>query len=309
MSDDNGTKTTTAAATGPTPTTPAAPGTPLPDLMAAGAKAASKAAGPPPPTRDLDVEALRAAEHALAAGEQALAAARANLREGEKPQVRNSRRRELALRGLLVVNVLAMFVVAMLPVSQPGSKPTVAPADDHAPSAAPSPMPAPAARFNEPWNRALAAAEQHDFAQAVGILEQYLADSPRMAPSQRLNVLMTLAHYAACNNDTKAAREYQRRADAIENSHSLPEDLVMMAKAAAESGDQEGLRRVWARFLLQQRQIPSWLYKHVAEAYLQLGDSYRQQANAAAEQARLQELEETTTRLRGQDKGNEERGK
>jgi hypothetical protein len=35
------------------------------------------------------------------------------------------------------------------------------------------------------------------------------------------------------------------------------------------------LRRVWARFLLQQRQVPSSLYKHVAEAYLQLGDSYR----------------------------------
>ena len=82
-----------------------------------------------------------------------------------------------------------------------------------------------------------------------------------------------------------------------------------MAKAAAENGDQEALRRVWARFLLQQRQIPSWLYKHVAEAYLQLGDSYRQQANAGDEKARLQELENAAARLREQAKGRTEQGK
>ena len=118
---------------------------------------------------------------------------------------------------------------------------------------------------------------------------------------------LTRAWTWARNNDFKRAQDYQRRADAIDGSHSLPEDLVAMAKAAAESGDQESLRRVWARFLLQQRQIPSWLYKHVAEAYLQLGDSYRQQANAAEEQARLRELEATAERLREQAKGQTER--
>jgi hypothetical protein len=73
-----------------------------------------------------------------------------------------------------------------------------------------------------------------------------------------------------------------------------------MAKAAAANRDQEALRRVWARFLLQQRQIPSWLYQHVAQAYLELGDSYRRDADAAAEQARLRDLQETAARLRAE---------
>ena len=61
------------------------------------------------------------------------------------------------------------------------------------------------------------------------------------------------------------------------------------------------MRRIWARFLLQQKQIPSWLYKHVAEAYLQLGDSYRNEANAAAEKQRIAELEALAARLRPQE--------
>ena len=65
-------------------------------------------------------------------------------------------------------------------------------------------------------------------------------------------------------------------------------------------GDQESLRRVWARFLLQQRQIPSWLYQHVAQAYLQLGDSYRKDADAAERQAREQDLEAAAARLRAE---------
>ena len=60
---------------------------------------------------------------------------------------------------------------------------------------------------------------------------------------------------------------------------------------------------------LQQRQVPSSLYKYVAEAYLQLGDSYRSQANAAAEQQRLKELEENAARLRAQAAAAQEKGK
>ncbi|MBX3464805.1 MAG: hypothetical protein KF830_16680, partial [Planctomycetes bacterium] len=219
-----------------------------------------------------------------------------------------ARRRELVLRGLLVFNMLAMVAVVMLPTPQTGSTTPGPSAGDAAPVAV-APAPTAESRFHEPWNRALAAAEQRDFARAIAILEQYLADSPRMAPSQQLNVLMAMAHYAARQNDFAKAQEYQRRADAIDRSHSLPEDLVAMAKAAAASGDQESLRRIWARFLLQQRQVPSWLYKHVAEAYLQLGDSYRLQANAAAEAARLAELERAAAELEARAAGSAEERK
>ena len=306
MTEDHGDKTKAPA---DATHDPAAQATPLPDLMSVagasagepGAKGAGAATRKP---RDLAGQAIAAAEQALAEGEQALASAQAEL-QLEQRGARRTRRRELTLRVLLGANVLAMVVVAAWPAPAARDVPDTEVRTPATTGAGGSPT---AAAFTEPYNRALAAAERRDFTQAVAILDKYLADSPRMLPSQQLSVLMALAHYAARNSDFKKAQEYQRRADAIDGSHSLPEDLVTMAKAAAESGDQEALRRVWARFLLQQRQIPSWLYKHVAEAYLQLGDSYRQQANFAEEEARLRDLENTAARLR-EAKSQTERGK
>jgi hypothetical protein len=263
----------------------------------------SSGAGAPPATKgrrqgpDLDAEALRAAQQAIDEGQRALDTARRQLAGSSELAPRNARRRELVLRSLLILNILAMFAVASLPA--PGAKSTTEPAP---PVAAIEPDPRTSEpHFNEPWNQALAAAERRDFARAVTILDNYLADSPRMAPSQQLSVLMALAHYSARQNDFARAQDYQRRADAIDKSHSLPEDLVAMAKAASQNGDQESLRRIWARFLLQQRQVPSWLHKHVAEAYLQLGDSYRLQADDAAEAERLRQLQDTADALREQE--------
>jgi hypothetical protein len=254
--------------------------------------------------RDLEGEALRAAELALAEGERALAAARAQLQQNSPTQGRRPRRgRQIALRVLLAVNVLAMVVIASLPAPATKAKPDEPPVEAPPQPVVPIQPPVAATRYNEPWNRAMQAAEDRDFARAVTILEGYLADNPRMVASQKLSVLMALSHYSArigTSESIRASQDYQRRADAIEQSHSLPEDLVAMAQAAAENGDQEALRRVWARFLLQQRQIPSWLYKHVAQAYLELGDSYRREADAAAEQARLRDLQETAARLRAE---------
>lgn len=304
----NGSRTSTAPPTGASNPPSSGTATPeqLSDLMKAGA-ADDRSSPATRRARDLDAEALRAAEQALAEGERALAAARAQLQDEHgaepAPRARGSRRREVLLRCLLAVNVVAMLVVASLPT------PHVVDVATAKPQPAPSgvePRPAPGAeapRFNEPWNRAMQAAEDRDFGTAVAILEGYLAANPRMAPSQQLSVLMALSHYTArvgTSESLKKSQDYQRRADAIDKSHSLPEDLVAMATAAADNGDQEALRRIWARFLLQQRQIPSWLYKHVAEAYLQLGDSYRQDAAAAAEQARRRELEDLATRLRAE---------
>lgn len=295
--------TTSQAASAPSSSPAPSEGAVLSDLMASAANEQARK-GP-----DLERDALRAAEQALAEGQRALAAARAHFGTEAAQAPPPNRTRERLLRGALVFNVLAMIVVMMLPA--PGTKPEPA-VDGHGEAgqhaAPPEREPAtPEQGFHEPWNRALAAAEQRDYASAITILEQYL--TPRMAPSQQLNVLMALAHYSARLGKFQEAQEYQRRADAIDKSHSLPEDLVAMAKAAAESGDQESLRRIWARFLLQRRQVPSWLYKHVAEAYLQLGDSYRLQANEAAEKARLEELERTAAALRARADDGGERGK
>jgi len=278
----------------------------LTDLMAGGAPAAD--AKPKGKAPDLEAEALRAAEQALAQGEKALADAHKELgKTAPQPQPEakpaGSSGRKLALRMLLAVNVLAMVIVAMLPAPAADTStepPKVEPVTDRAEAEAAR------RRYNEPWNRALDAADRRDFAAAAGILEAYLADNPRMAPSQQLNTYLALSSYCARNGDIGKSQEYRRRADALEQSHSLPEDLVEMAEAAAASGDQASLRRVWAQFLLQQRQIPSWLTKHVAEAYLQLGDSYRMDADDATERARRQELIEATERLRGEADGGKE---
>ncbi len=294
MSEQQGDKTTTTAT--PAEAAPAAPQkNALSDLMAAADARPGGATAKASP--DLEAEALRAAEKALAEGQKALAAARAHMGDAAPPSpLPLSRSRERWLRVLLAFNVLVMIGIAILPTSSPDRTPT---ADGTHESTHESPKGG-ESRFSDPWNRALAAAERRDFDQAISILDGYLVQRPNMVASEKLSVLMALAHYSSRKNDFKAAQDYQRRADAIEKSHSLPEDLVATAKAAAEAGDQEQLRRIWARFLLQQRQVPSWLYKHVAEAYLQLGDSYRQQANAAAEAARLKELEETAAALRAE---------
>ena len=253
------------------------------------------------PAVDLEAEAISAAQAAVAEGEKALADAQAELQARPAAQVRvqpkSNGRREFALRMLLAANILAMIVVSVMPTS--GSKPV----DDGGKANVVEPVPEPVVRpapMTEPVNRAMQAAQNRDFANAVGILETYLNDTPLMHSAERLSVLLALSSYAARNMDFDKSRKYAQQAQSLEQSHYLPEDLINMAEAALASGDQETLRRTWARFLLQQRQIPSWLYQHVAKAYLQMGDSYRNDADQAAEAARLVELKAATARLRAE---------
>lgn len=314
MSDTHADPKTSATAHAPTSASPAADPKPqLADLMADGPKsAAPKADGKSKAGPDLDGQAMRAAEQALAEGERALATARAQLAAEQRPatarQGKGRSGRELALRLLLAANVVAMLVVAMLPGKteprEAGSSPGGAkPAAAHPEPAKRNP------RTDDKYAEALRAADRQDFPRAIALLQEYLADSPRMAAGSQASALLALEYYCARAGRLSESQEYRRRIQALNDSHKLPEDLVAMAQAAAQSGDQESLRRVWARFLLQQRQVPSSLYKHLAEAYLQLGDSYRAEANEAAERERVRQLEETAARLREQVKTPEENGK
>lgn len=256
-------------------------------------------AKPAKPAVNLEADAMRAAEQALAEGQKALADANAQIKQGATAQVvakPTSRiNRELVLRVLLAVNVLAMVIVSLLPA------PANTDANDGNSSVVEPQPTRPALRqMSEPVNRAWQASENRDFASAVVILETYLQDNPRMHSAERLSVMTALIHYSSRNNDFAKSQKYARQTQALEQSHSLPEDLVHMAEAAIKSGDQESLRRIWARFLLQQRQIPTWLYQHVAQAYLQLGDSYRKDADIADQAVRRKELDDATARLRAE---------
>lgn len=271
----------------------------LADLMADSDSATASSAGP---RRDLDADAMAAAQAAIAEGERALAAARAQLGE-ESAQKRSGSGRELALRVLLAVNVLAMITVMVMPSPQVADPATSTEATNRVEPTTPVPATPSGPRLADKYNQALVASEGGDYVGAIALLEDYLAESPRMTPSRRINVYRAIAHYASTVGKLGMAQDYERKAQSLAQSHYLPEDLVATAKAAAESGDQEALRQVWARFLLQQRQIPSSLYQHVAEAYLQLGDSYRLDANAAAEASRLAELRRTDELLQRQRDG------
>lgn len=251
---------------------------------------------------DLEAQALRAAEAALAEGQQALAEARAQLQPGAARA--GSRRRELVLRVLLVVNVLAMIAVLLLPDPQPAAPVAAAPVP--APIKPPE-VERPVVRNDaDPYLRSLEAADHGDYARAIALLDKYLEDTPRLKPNRRALVFRALAGYALQLGRDDLVGEYERRAAALQDSHSLPEDLIEEAKSAAARGDAEALRRLYARFLLQQRQIPASLYKHVAEAYLKLGDSYRMAAQQADETQQRHDLEQLRQQLRAQDPGKDQ---
>ena len=256
---------------------------------------------------DLEEQALaaaREAEDALVKGEHAVEQAHDLLQSGRQspkaPVPRPSRKREVVLRALLGVNLAAMVIVLSMPtppraLNQPGATPVTV--------IEPMPVPEPAVlppSITSPVTRAFAAADRHDYATAIGLLDGHLRATPRMSPARKLDVLFALGHYATQIADFGAAEEYRRRALALQRSHTLPEDLVQMALEAERNGDAESMRRHYARLLLQHRQIPSSLERHVAEAYLKLGDSYRQEAQLAEEQARRRELEKTQEGLRSQ---------
>jgi tetratricopeptide (TPR) repeat protein len=266
-------------------------------LMSEAAKAA--------PLPDLDQAAQAAAEQAIAESELALDEAAAELETVAQPApARPSRARELTLRILLGVNLLAMVVVALLPstaASPTTATATTSQADDavtHEPAAPTAPVQTPT--LDDPVIRAFAAADTHDYRTAIALLEQHLAETPRLEPARKANILLALQHYAAQIGDFGKSQEFQRKVEALRNSHSMPEDLIAMAAEAEKAGDIEAMRQHYARLLLQQRQIPSSLYRHVAEAYLKLGDSYRTEAEKAARASRQQELEQLNASLREQ---------
>ncbi len=273
----------------------AEPADTLGKLMAEGAEAAAPETASP----DLEQQAIAAAEAALAEGSKALQDAQDELRARVQAPPAVDRSRERLLRALVVTNLVAMVVLVLLPSARSGdAAPTTAPA--HAVPAPEHDAAPQAPSLNDPVVQAFALADRRDFEGAMSALDAYLAAHPRLEAAKKVNVLLALEHYAAQLGDFARAQGYQRRCDALRSAHSLPEDLVQMALEAEKNGDFESMRRHYARLLLQQRQIPSSLYRHVAEAYLKLGDSYRTEAESGEAAARRAEADAARAELRRQ---------
>jgi tetratricopeptide (TPR) repeat protein len=248
------------------------------------------------PRRDLEGEALAAARAALDAVRPPAAA-------DEPALARRAGPREWLLRGLLALNLVLM--VAMLfvpgaarPVETGGERvaPAEAPAPGHAPFVTPrqdrvSPIP-----DRELYNAALVQAENGEFEAAVATLERYLAQNPKLPAAVRQLVYLAMSYYLGRAGRMEDADRFEHMARALHARTSLPEDLLASAQRAEQEGRAADMRAAYARFLLLQRTIRPDLRRHVAEAYLKLGDSYRQEAEQAEQRA--QEAERAQERER-----------
>lgn len=133
------------------------------------------------------------------------------------------------------------------------------------------------------WEHAVRAAGEGDYARAVVLLEQHLTTTHPMTDVEKRLIYNQLALYLVRDGRMSEAQEYERRSSQLMSRSYLPEDLLASAHKAAESGQLSQMRKAYARFLLQQKQIPPSLRKHIAEAYLRLGDSYRLEADGRGE--------------------------
>ena len=192
-----------------------------------------------------------------------------------------SPRHRWVLRGLLLVNLAMMGVVLALPN---GRAPAPAPEREPPPAKA-DPLLSPPRQLgglptSKYWSEALESAGKGDLPQAILLLERYLELSPEITDVERRLVYNQIAFYLAKDGRTDEALEYERRSSQLMSRSHLPDDLLQNAHRAEQEGKLQEMRSAYARFLLQQKQIPPSLRKHIAEAYLKLGDSYRLEAEA-----------------------------
>lgn len=242
---------------------------------------------------DLDERARRAAREAVAVAKSEPEAG------GEGPQPSSATpppaRREFWLRVLLLTNVVLVAALMALPGSkpEPSAQPAESPAANTAPGgeeAAPRPAPVvpPPRRAGvrprgELWERAVRLAGRGRYAEAVTELERYLSSRPNMTDAERRLVYNQLAYYLVKDGRLDEAMRYERMSSQLMARTHLPEDLLRAARRAKKEGDLPGMRAAYARFLLQRKQVPPSLRAAFAEAYLELGESYRLEAERPPE--------------------------
>lgn len=251
---------------------------------------------------DLDTAAWDAAEEWIADNPELAGVPEEQLEDEYPDYVPAANRVDRILQVLLVCNVALIVLVFVLPGGGTGAttEPAVVPRVQ-APAADPEPdrfVQAPRKIGDLPdnrlWEQAVRAAGEGEYARAVVLLEKYESKAPLTDVERRL-VYNQLAYYLVKDGRLEEAQSYERRSHQIMTRSYLPEDLLGSAQKAAEQGQLAEMRSAYARFLLQQRQIPPTMRKHIAEAYLKLGESYRleaERAKARAEQEEFQRMRE-----------------
>jgi len=258
---------------GPIPAAaPPAATDPIESMMAAGDLPARR------PAKDLAAAALDAAR--AERGEAPPPAAQAPVRPAAAPASR-----EWLLRGLLVLNLALIGGVVALPIGNPSGKSEAAPAGEtaHPPAPAGAPEPGFAVGTQGLYLRALEVAAEGKFDEAIAVLQQHLAANPNLGEVEQRLVYHALAMFAVRAGRSDEATRYEAAMDRLRIGAQLPQDLLDLARRAEAEGRGADMRRYYARFLLQQRQVPPSLRDRIAEAYLKLGDGYRLEAERGAE--------------------------
>jgi hypothetical protein len=266
--------------------TPPAVQGPLEGLMAAGDVPRDRPQ--PGPARDVEAEALAAARALVDRAVEAAAAG---------PPAPGAARREWILRALLVLNLALLGAMLALPTSAPPARPAAPTEPERETAAPPAPQTSPPRLRglnleDQPrYVRALELAGKGEYDAAIRTLEEYVAENPHMAEVEQRLALQAMAMFAVRAGRVDEATKFERRIDALRTQAHLPEDLLQAARLAEAEGRGADMRRYYARFLLQQRQVPPSLRAQIAEAYLKLGDGYRIEAEKGAERAAAEERE------------------
>ena len=197
------------------------------------------------------------------------------------PPSATSPRREWVWRGALLLNVAVLAAVIALP-----SQPQVA---VEAPSAVTARQIKPERRIafalseQTFYLRALELAGEGKFDDAIAVLDGYLKANPDLVEVEQRLIYHAMAMFAVRVGRADDASRYEAAMDRLRVGAQLPQDLLDLAKVAEAEGRGADMRRHYARFLLQHKQVPPTLQARIAEAYLKLGDGYRVEAEQGAQ--------------------------
>jgi len=245
---------------------------------------------------DLDTAAWDAAEEWIADNPELASAPEDPLDDDYPEYVPAPDRIDRILQALLLCNVALIVLVFVVPDG--GSSTEQAPdpkTREPVFTAEPDPYVQPPRKIGDLpgdrlWEQAVRAAGEGEYGRAVLLLEKYESQATLTDVERRL-VYNQLAYYLVKDGRLEEAQSYERKSHQIMTRSYLPEDLLGSAQKAGEAGQLAEMRSAYARFLLQQKQIPPTLRKHIAEAYLKLGESYRLEAERAKERAEQEEFQ------------------
>lgn len=195
-----------------------------------------------------------------------------------------------AIAAILIANVMLLAVVVAWPSAPEKQDDTTATKStpdpkvetDEVPKAGVDTTRIPILPRNELWRRAQREAADGRLNAAIATLQLLLREEPRMGEVPRRAIWLQLSYLAGIAGREEDASRWLRLSKASLELALVPDELLRLAREATAARDWGEARRYAARFLLQRGQLGADAEARVAEAYMILGDSYRDEAGVAS---------------------------